>query len=100
MIVGRGQHEFGLYILERCVVAFITELKIRRLRASFELWHAHLGHVAYDIVSLLNKQWLVSVTSILPKPTICESCQLPKSERLIVSNNDKCVVHVLDLVNH
>lgn len=78
--IATGRHENSLYILERGQSALITTLNNSKLRASYELWHERLGHVNFDIISLLNKLGHLHVTSLLPKPLLCSSCQLSKSK--------------------
>nr|GFC07278.1 retrovirus-related Pol polyprotein from transposon TNT 1-94 [Tanacetum cinerariifolium] len=95
----RDHRKNGLYVLAQGQQAFLTRLSSRRSRASFELWHRRLGHVSYDIITLLNKFGCLSTTSILPIPNICSSCQLSKSKRLPFENNMKRASHVLDLIH-
>ncbi|KAJ0076123.1 hypothetical protein Patl1_34383 [Pistacia atlantica] len=45
MAVAKGKREGGLYVLERGKSAFVSVLRNKNLHASFELWHARLGHV-------------------------------------------------------
>lgn len=61
--------------------------------------HKHLGHVAFDVISTLNRKGCLGVTSILPKPTIFSSCQLSNQHRLPFILNDKCALSVLKLVH-
>lgn len=67
--------------------------------ASYEIWHTHLGHATSNIISLLKQIGCLSFTSLLPKPTLCSSCQLAKQHRVPFMNNDKCALHVLDLAH-
>lgn len=53
----------------------------------------------FDIISFLAKIGRLSVTSLLPKPNICSSCQLSKSKRLPFESNPKRSLHVLDLIH-
>lgn len=39
------------------------------------------------------------VTSILPKPTVCEPCQLSKGQKLPFERNYKRVLYLLDIVH-
>lgn len=68
-------------------------------KASFELWHYRLGHTSFDVISVLNKLGILHVTSVLPKPIICEPCQLSKSQRLSFELNPKHSLHPLDLIH-
>ena len=52
-----------------------------------------------NIVSLLNKGGCLSVTYILPYPTICDSCPLSKSKNFPFDLNPKCSLHVLDIIH-
>ena len=54
--MAKGKREGGLYVLERGHSAFVSVLRNKNLHASFELWHARLGHVNHSILSLLNKK--------------------------------------------
>ncbi|KAJ9555163.1 hypothetical protein OSB04_009777 [Centaurea solstitialis] len=98
-ILARGRVEHGLYILEQGHKSFLAKLSSTRLLASFELWHNRLGHVAFDVISFLAKTKRLSLTSILPAPHLCSSCQLAKSKRLPFDINPKRSLHVLDLVH-
>nr|GEW17814.1 putative reverse transcriptase domain-containing protein [Tanacetum cinerariifolium] len=89
----------GLYVLEKGQHAFLAKLSSRRLQASFELWHCRLGHVSYDTISSLNKLGCLSVTSVLPTPRLCSSCQLSKSKHLPFDLNFKRASHILHLIH-
>ncbi|KAJ0446564.1 putative RNA-directed DNA polymerase [Helianthus annuus] len=67
--------------------------------ASYEVWHSRLGHAAFDTISLLQKHGSLYVTSLLPKPVLCSTCQLAKQHRLPFAINKKRALHVLDLVH-
>lgn len=69
-------------MLERGNSAFVSVLRNKNLHASFELWHARLGHVNHSVLSLLNKKGQLFLTSLLPNPSLCSTCQLAKSHRL------------------
>ena len=56
MAVAKGKRAGGLYVLECAHSAFVSVLRNKTLHASFELWHARLGHVNHSILSLLNKK--------------------------------------------
>ena len=86
--VATSKQEDGLYVLECGNSAFVFVLQNKNLHASFELWHARLGHVNFSILSLLNKKWQLFLTSLLPNPSICSICQLAKSHRLPFSPNN------------
>ncbi|KAJ0864428.1 putative RNA-directed DNA polymerase [Helianthus annuus] len=98
-VLARGRCDNGLYVLDHGQKAFMAEVKSPHLRASYEQWHARLGHVSHDIISLLNKLGHLSVTSLLPKPGICTSCQLSKAKHLPFTHNNKRASHVLDLIH-
>lgn len=97
--LARGRRKNGLYVLEQGHQAFLAKLSSRRLQAPFEIWHSRLGHVSYDVISVLNKTGCLLTTSILPKPNTCSSCQLSKSKRLSFDLNLQRSLHVLDLVH-
>lgn len=60
---------------------------------------ASLGHASFDIFSLLNKVGCLSVTSLVPQPTVSASCQLSKSKRLPFDLKPKWSLHVLDIIH-
>ena len=55
--------------------------------------------MSFDIIFLLNKQGLLSVTSLLPNPTLCSPCQLAKSKRLPFELNNNRASFVLDIIH-
>ena len=94
-----GKCDEGLYMLERGNSAFIFVLKNKSLHALYDLWHARLGHVNHSIISLLNKIGQLYLTSLLPSPKLCDTCQLAKSHRLPYSHNEHRSSDVLDLIH-
>jgi hypothetical protein len=98
-VVATGRRENDLYVLERRHHSLLSVFSNNCPRASFDVWHARFGHVSHSIISLLNKKRQLCVTSLLPTPTICSSCQLAKSHRLPFQHNDKRASHVLDLIH-
>jgi len=98
--VATGRRENDLYVLERRHNSLLSVFSNNCPRASFDVWHARLGHVSHSIISLLNKKHQLCVTSLLPTPTICSSCQLVKSHRLPFQHDDKRASHVLDLIHY
>jgi transposase InsO family protein len=98
-VVATGKRDGGLYVLERGIPAFISVLKNKSLHASYDLWHSRLGHVNHSIISFLNKKGQLYLTSLLPSPTLCETCQLAKSHRLPYSRNEHRSSNVLDLIH-
>ncbi|KAJ9552360.1 hypothetical protein OSB04_016405 [Centaurea solstitialis] len=98
-ILARGRCDNGLYVLEQGHKALMAGLKSNRLRASYELWHNRLGHVAFETISLLNKLGHLFLTSVLPKPSVCTSCELSKSHKLPFAINEKRSLHVLDMIH-
>ncbi|KAM0053130.1 putative RNA-directed DNA polymerase [Helianthus debilis subsp. tardiflorus] len=95
-VLAQGRREDGLYVLKNKEACFVST---KCPSASFELWHARLGHVNFDtLVSLKNKGHL-GFTSLLPKPVICEPCELAKSKRLSFTNNTKRASSPLELVH-
>nr|KAJ0198872.1 hypothetical protein LSAT_V11C600301960 [Lactuca sativa] len=97
-ILARGRCENGLYVLHDGPQAFVVVTN-KRARASYELWHSRLGHAAFDVVSFLNKMGYLSITSVLPKPIVCSSCQLSKGHRLSFDINNKRFLAPLDFVH-
>lgn len=88
-----------VYVLECGNPAFLSILRNKYLHASYELWHARLGHVNRSIISLLNKKGHFFVTSLLPTLSLCPTCQLAKSYRLPYSHNENRSSHVLHLIH-
>ncbi|GJW54467.1 retrovirus-related pol polyprotein from transposon TNT 1-94, partial [Tanacetum coccineum] len=91
-------YQLGLYVLKDEPTAFIATAKVIK-PASYELWHARLGHVSFDVISTLNKLGVLSITSLLPKPILCTPCQLAKGQRLPFTINAKRSSHPLDLIH-
>ena len=83
MATGKGYG--GIYVLKRDNSAFILVLKKKSLCASYDLWHACLGHVNHSVISFLNRKGYISLTSLLSSPSLCSTCQLAKSHRLTYS---------------
>ena len=81
------------------MIVIKNHVVIKNLHASFELWHARLGHVNHSILSLLNKKGQLFLTSLLPTPSLCSTCQLAKSHRLPFSSNTTRSNVVLGLVH-
>ena len=65
-MVVTGKRDGRLSVLERGNSAFISVLKNKSLRASYDLWHACLGHVNHSVIYFLNKKGHLSLTSLLP----------------------------------
>nr|GEV64013.1 putative zinc finger, CCHC-type [Tanacetum cinerariifolium] len=91
-VLARGRCEHGLYVFKDEPTAFIAAAKVIK-PASYELWHACLGHVSFDVISTLNKLGVLSITSLLPKPILCTPCQLAKGQRLPFTINAKRSSH-------
>ncbi|GJZ91072.1 zinc finger, CCHC-type containing LTR copia-type gag-polypeptide, partial [Tanacetum coccineum] len=53
-ILASGNCENGLYVLKNEPCAFAATTTVSK-KASYELWHARLGHVSFDVISVLNK---------------------------------------------
>lgn len=87
--------ENGLYILRNNIYALVNTSN----RASYELWHRWLGNIHFEVIFLFNKLGYLSLTSVLPKSILCETCQLLKCHKLSFHNNTKCSNHLLDLVH-
>ncbi|KAJ9554025.1 hypothetical protein OSB04_018070 [Centaurea solstitialis] len=97
-VLAQGICDRGLYVPSTAPQACLASSRSTS-HASFELWHSRLGHVSFSTILLLNKEGHLSVTSILPKPIICNSCQLAKSHRLPFIPNEKRASRVLDLIH-
>jgi hypothetical protein len=55
--------------------------------------------VNHSIISLLNKQGQLHLTSLLPSPVLCSTCQLAKNHRLPYTRNEHRSSKVLDLIH-
>jgi hypothetical protein len=99
-VVATGRRDGGLYVLDRGNFAFISIFKNKFLHASYDLWHACLGHVNHFILALLNKKEQLHLTSILPSLKLCDTCQLAKNHRLPYSCNEHWSSNVLDLIHY
>ena len=98
-VVASGKHVDGLYVLKRGHQAFSTVIHKSSLCNSFAVWHARLGHVSSSIISILNKQGSLSLSSLLPNPPLCISCQKAKSHALPFSTNDSHSNDILGLIH-
>ena len=85
-VVATDRRDGSLYLLERGNSAVVSVLKNKSLYASYDFWHARLGHVNHSISSLLNKQGQFHLTSLLPSPMLCS--QLAKSHCLPYTRNE------------
>lgn len=101
-ILAEGRCENGLYVLKNGQEVFLTNLRTSKLCASYELWHTRLVHAAFDTISLLNKSGCLSFTSLLPKPSICSSCQFSKSKQLSFTLNENvlCMCLIFSIVTY
>uniref|UniRef100_A0A251RWD9 Putative zinc finger, CCHC-type n=1 Tax=Helianthus annuus TaxID=4232 RepID=A0A251RWD9_HELAN len=72
--IAKGCREDGLYVLRDNHEALVSSHSCPK--ASFEIWHSRLGHVNFDVVSLLKNNGSLSFTSVLPKPGLCSPCEL------------------------
>ncbi|KAG6397102.1 hypothetical protein SASPL_143266 [Salvia splendens] len=75
-ILAQGRRDKVLYLLDRGVPALVAALRGTTLKASFSLWHLRQGHVPFHVISLLNKLGHLSISSLLPDPSVCPSCHL------------------------
>lgn len=98
-VLEKGRREHGLYLLDSGQAALLSALSANKLRASFSLWHSRLGHLPFDIISHLNKLGFLHVTSVLPTPGICSSCQMAKSKHLPYVLNEKRALFPLELIH-
>ncbi|KAI3765987.1 hypothetical protein L2E82_16034 [Cichorium intybus] len=97
-VIAQGLCEDGLYVLRDGPTALFAVSSVPK-KASFELWHSRLGHISFDVISILNKLGVLHLTSLLPKPTICQPCQLSKGHRLSFDLNSKRALYPLDLIH-
>ena len=88
-----------LYVLKRGNSAFVSVLKNKSLHASYALWHAHLRHVNYSVISFLNKKEQISLPSLLPSHALCSTYQIAKNHRLLYSRTEHQSSKVLDLIH-
>ena len=58
-----------------------------------------LGHVPFHVISLLNKLGHLSISLLLPDPSVCSPCHLAKSKRLPFAINEKRATFVLELIH-
>lgn len=73
--------EDELYVLRDSPTSLVIVFGVLN-KASFELWHSHLGNIYFDVISSLHKLGVLNFTSVLPKPIICKPCQLSKEQIL------------------
>jgi hypothetical protein len=97
-VVASSKHVDGLYIPKRGHQAFSTVITKSNLCNSFAIWHARLGHVSFTIISILNKQGSLSLSSILPNPSLCVNCQKAKSHKLPFPTSDSRSNTILGLI--
>ncbi|KAJ0701721.1 putative RNA-directed DNA polymerase [Helianthus annuus] len=98
-VLARGTCENGFYVLTQSHKSLVAALSASHLRASFNKWHSRLGHASFDTITNLNKLGHLFVTSLLPKPGLCNSCELSKAKHLPFVENDKRAQQVLDLIH-
>nr|KYP63355.1 Retrovirus-related Pol polyprotein from transposon TNT 1-94 [Cajanus cajan] len=97
-VLARGRCDQGLYVMDQGPQALLTTSSSLP-RACFELWHSSLGRVNFDVINKLNQQGYLNVSSILPNPIYCTTCQMAKSKRLVFYDNNKRASAVLDLIH-
>lgn len=98
-MVTNGKRDGGLYVLECGNSAILSFLKNESLHGFYDLWHAHLEHVNHSVISYLNKQGYLYLTSLLPSSTYCSICQLAKNHHLPYPRNDHRLSHLFDLIH-
>ncbi|XP_068645125.1 uncharacterized protein [Aristolochia californica] len=69
-VVATGKRDGGLYVLERGNSAFLSVLQNKSLHASYELWHARLGHVHHSATNPSSGPLLPTVDPSLPGSTV------------------------------
>ncbi|KAK9047921.1 hypothetical protein SSX86_033117 [Deinandra increscens subsp. villosa] len=99
-MLAQGRCEDGLYVLDntnnnnKALVATRSSPM-----ASFEEWHARLGHVSFESIMFLKQLGVISLSSILPKPGICSPCQMAKAHKLPFNKDEKRAQNPLDLIH-
>ncbi|KAK9068374.1 hypothetical protein SSX86_012487 [Deinandra increscens subsp. villosa] len=96
-VLAQGRCKDGLYVLETKNKAFVAIQP--RPKASFEDWHARLGHASFEIIKNLQSDGVISATSLLPKPGVCSPCEMAKAHKLPFCLNEKRALEPLDLVH-
>ena len=96
--VSIGRHRNELYVLDRGQQAFLTLLRQHPARASFGIWHAHLGHSSPKTVERLSENGVIHTVSSF-NSDVCSSCQLGKSHRLPFLNNNTRILYPLDIIH-
>lgn len=94
-----SKRDGSLYVLEHGNFTFISILKNKSLHASYDLWHARLRHVNHSVISFINKNDHLSVTSLLHSSALCDICPIVKNHRLPYSCNERRSSSVLDLLH-
>lgn len=90
--------EEGLYVLHDGPTTLAAIFGVSK-KATYELCHSRLGHISFDVISILNNLGVFHVTSLLPKPSICKPCQLSKGQRLSFELNLKRDLCTLDFIH-
>ena len=76
----------SLYALDNKVVAAFVAL--RSGKATDEIWHQRLGHPSEKSLKLLNSQVVIDISFWNKVASICASCQMGKSCKLLFSLNN------------
>ncbi|KAJ9546279.1 hypothetical protein OSB04_018822 [Centaurea solstitialis] len=98
-ILATGRCDGGLYLLQNVSAALLADFNNKTVIGSYKLWHERLGRVNHSIISILSRQGHLSVSSILPNPTLCGSCQLAKSHKLPFAINENRSLNPLDMIH-
>ena len=98
-VLGTGRHRNGLYVLDRGQPDFLTLLRQHPTRASFEIWHARLGHSSPKTVVLFNKNVVICTVGSF-NSNVCSSCQLTKSHRLPFLNYNARSLYPFDIIHY
>jgi transposase InsO family protein len=67
--------------------------------ASFDTWHARLGHIAPVVVSRVLRTTHLPVSSRPNKHSVCEFCQYEKFKQLLFTPSSRVTTSLLELIH-
>jgi hypothetical protein len=79
-------------IARRCVAFF-------GVSASFDIWHAQLGHASSPVVSRVLRSHHLPISSSASPTAVCEFCQYDKANQLPFSASARVSSSPLELVH-
>ena len=85
-VLAKGLRKGNLYALEESHLEALSA--IQSPSASFEIWHARLGHPNLKFLQSLEKKKAINISNWLNKDVLCTSCQLGKRCKLSFSKSD------------